>query len=440
MLLSESEEMLSSLMEEEGEVIALNHETVDMRDEEDEGVDVMNDGESQRAAGYDSDVDRTESRSPENARKMDKMMEDSGMSLQTAITMSSDDEYAAAGGLDGAVAVWEISTGKCIFRCRPDDEGPGSRTLTEGTRRRGGVGPERLRTIRWMSFAPGRSGEELVCGTDCGRVIWFNTRTGEFKMVGEGHHVGVVREIKYSRDGKYLASICMDRQVRLWDGRTLELVQMLEGGHDGPLRTMAWSEDSERLAASNFDFSVQVWQVSTGIVKSTMKGHVEAVWTMSFEKGNQGRRLVTGSEDGTARIWDSTSGELLMKTGELGGSVWSIFLSEDGDRICAGLMNGTGIIVNAYDGKEMHRLTGGDIHQFAVNTPAYAQLSPDGRKVIVGCGPFVALFDSISGEMLGRKVELSDIVTKLIFSHDGKRVGAIGEDGRMRSWLLTDFV
>lgn len=23
---------------------------------------------------------------------------------------------------------------------------------------------------------------------------------------------------------------------------------------------------------------------------------------------------------------------------------------------------------------------------------------------------------------------------------DGKRVGAIGEDGRMRSWLLTDFV
>ena len=66
----------------------------------------------------------------------------------------------------------------------------------------------------------------------------------------------------------------------------------------------------------------------------TLKGHTDAVWSASFSP--DGSRIVTGSDDKTAKVWDAKSGaEVLTLKGHTGG-VNSASFSPDGSRIVTG--------------------------------------------------------------------------------------------------------
>ena len=52
----------------------------------------------------------------------------------------------------------------------------------------------------------------------------------------------------------------------------------------------------------------------------TLKGHTGSVWSASFSP--DGSRIVTGSRDKTAKVWDAKTGaELLTLKGHTGGVV-----------------------------------------------------------------------------------------------------------------------
>ena len=73
-----------------------------------------------------------------------------------------------------------------------------------------------------------------------------------------------------------------------------------------------------------------------------------------------GSRIVTGSEDNTARIWDAASGrELAQLTGHEGG-VRSVAVTPDGSRIVTGSEDSTVRIWDAASGRELAQLTGHD--------------------------------------------------------------------------------
>ena len=52
--------------------------------------------------------------------------------------------------------------------------------------------------------------------------------------------------------------------------------------------------------------------------------------------GPDGRRIVTGSVDGTAKLWEATSGKELLTLKGHGGRVHSVAFSPDGRRIASG--------------------------------------------------------------------------------------------------------
>jgi WD40 repeat protein len=47
---------------------------------------------------------------------------------------------------------------------------------------------------------------------------------------------------------------------------------------------------------------VYLWEVPTGKVRGTFAGHRSGIWSVSFAR--DGKRLVTGSSDGTALVWE----------------------------------------------------------------------------------------------------------------------------------------
>ena len=64
----------------------------------------------------------------------------------------------------------------------------------------------------------------------------------------------------------------------------------------------SFSLDGRRIVTASEDTTARVWEAETGTQIAVLKGHQGLVWRASFSP--DGRRLVTASDDGTARVWD----------------------------------------------------------------------------------------------------------------------------------------
>jgi WD40 repeat protein len=99
-------------------------------------------------------------------------------------------------------------------------------------------------------------------------------------------------------------------------GQTLNLV-----GHNAAVWHVCFCPDGKRLASGSYDGTVKVWDANSGLNLRTLKGHTSGVTGIAFSP--EGRRLAGGSEDGTVRLWDSTTDqdEISFDSNDVGGLV-----------------------------------------------------------------------------------------------------------------------
>ena len=118
----------------------------------------------------------------------------------------------------------------------------------------------------------------------------------------------------FSADGKRIHSACGDKTVRINDAKT--------GKHVRLLKNQAAEEESygtkvqgangitRRIYASTmaeaYDNTVKLWDRETGKCEAVLQGH--RGWVNSAIYSNDGKTIVTGSEDKTVRLWDAEKG------------------------------------------------------------------------------------------------------------------------------------
>ena len=72
-----------------------------------------------------------------------------------------------------------------------------------------------------------------------------------------------------------------------------------------------FSPNGRKIASASFDKSVKVWDGKSGKFVSTLRGHVRAVYQVSWSA--DGKLLVSGSSDSTVKVREKRGAYFLEK-------------------------------------------------------------------------------------------------------------------------------
>src|SRR6266849_4207080 len=201
-------------------------------------------------------------------------------------------------------------------------------------------------------------------------------------------------------------------------------------GHTGRVRSVAFAPDGSRVLTGSDDSTARLWETTSSKLLVTLAGHTSRVRSVAFAP--DGSRVLTGSDDSTARLWETTSSKLLVTLVGHTGGVKSVAFSPDGSRMLTGSDDSTARLWETASGKLLATVVG---HTSRVRSVAFA---PDGGRVLTGSDDSTArLWETASGKLLATVVGHTGGVKSVAFSPDGSRVLTGSGDGRARLWETT---
>ncbi len=198
-------------------------------------------------------------------------------------------------------------------------------------------------------------------------------------------------------------------------------------GHTKSVNTVAWHPDGKHVLTASDDQTARVWDTASGEVIATFTGHTDAIWSAAWRP--DGQQVLTGSADGTAKIWDAASGQVIATLEEHTDRVLAVAWSPDGQQVLTGSADGTAKIWDAASRQVVATLVG---HTSSINAVAW---SPDGRQVLTGSDDGTAkIWDGASEQVIVTLVGHTSSINGVAWSPDGQQVLTGSDDTTARIW------
>jgi WD40 repeat protein len=239
---------------------------------------------------------------------------------------SRDDKVLYTSSFDGSLRRWDLTTGAGSTVVDGPTPVRGFALAADG-RIAAQVGDEaRMIAPDGTSKTMGVGGKWCVAFAEFDRVrdrLIMNRCDGTLAVVDNGRVIELqeglsINRTTVSNDGTRIAGALGDRTVRLWDAATGKLLSTFRG-HSDLVMDVAFSPDGSELASGSYDKTIVIWQLATSRHR-VLRGHAGAVDQVEWRDSTH---LVTGSRDGTLRMWDVPSMEIPSSaelTRRLGGA------------------------------------------------------------------------------------------------------------------------
>ncbi|AYF77193.1 NACHT domain-containing protein [Nocardia yunnanensis] len=199
------------------------------------------------------------------------------------------------------------------------------------------------------------------------------------------------RLLAFSPDGGTVAIGCDSGSVVIYGADTGRTLRTLHGHRD---RTFAVAYTEQVLVTGSADGTVRIWDAATGAVRKILSGL--ALWPWPLETDTAGTLLATGDANGTVRLWQLPDGEPLHEFPAAGGVPQRVYgIAVHSDRVAAGYDDGT---VRVW-----RRATGAEIGGFQGAHGPVRRLcwDPDGTLLAVtGADGALGLWHSVDGTLV----------------------------------------
>ncbi len=311
-------------------------------------------------------------------------------------------------------------------------------------------------TVTSVAFSPAFSpySEVIASGSNDKTVRIWDLKTGELKRTLEGF-MDEVKSIAFSSNGRILACVSWNGNVRLWNMISGELLlcfehKVVHRGENGLslknaiLWSVAISPDSKVIAtggqyrkntskfipvSKSWAGTIKFWEAFTGNLLRTLEWQEDAVYSVAFSP--DGKIFASGSADKTIQLWDlRTNGPLRTLEGHT-DTVYSIAFSRDSKYLVSGSRDGTAIIWEIQTGNIIKKLEG---HKGAILSVAY---SPNGKMIASGGRDnIIRLWDALTGELISTLEGHTNSVTDVAFSPDSEILASSSVDKSIILWKI----
>jgi WD40 repeat protein/serine/threonine protein kinase len=289
--------------------------------------------------------------------------------------------------------------------------------------------------ITYMAFSP--DSQRIVTGWLLDRArVWDMVTGRELLTLNDSG----INSVAFSPDGQRIVTGSYAGAVKVWDAASGRELLTLKGHSSGTnsmafspaINSVAFSPDGQRIVTGSYDYTAKVWEVASGKELLTFKGHKKLIRSVAFSP--DGQRIITGSEDQTAKVWELVAGRELLTLKGHQDRVLSVAFSPDSQHIATGSSDGTAKVWDAASGKELLTLKGHSAYVLAV------AFSRDGQRIVTGSEDETAkVWEATTGqEMLTLKGHTAPIWA-VTFSPDGQRIITGSVDNTTKIWEIAGY-
>jgi len=200
--------------------------------------------------------------------------------------------------------------------------------------------------------------------------------------------------------------------------------------HDGKIRRVVFRFDGKVVVTGGADGTARFWDAGTGSPIGRPLRHGGAVTCLYYGPG--AKVIATAGTDGTARLWDVATSRPLGEPLRHQGEVVDLAFNPDGDRLLTASVDGTARLWDPESGRARAPAL---VHQGPLTA---VRFTPDGKLVLTASQDrTVRVWATATGKPVGEPIVHPGPVLCLAVDDPGKTLLTGGGDKTARLWDLT---